>query len=239
MTRTTVTDATGRLRAGAAVFILAGLQYASLEAIAAAAWTSPPYDYAYNYISDLGVAVPQLYDGRVVDSPLAWVMNTAFVLDGVLFALAAILVSTLFSGLLRGLFVSFAVLHGVGSVLVGLVDEAADAGSVHLIGAFLSIVFGNLAVFVVGLAWRRLGLPRWLGIVSLLLPVLGLLSEAVLFVSTDPALDGLWERGGVYSITVWELLFGATMLARWRVSRTRAGSQVPGRVPSVADKEHR
>jgi len=234
-----VTDATGRQRAGAAVFILAGLQYASLELIAAAAWTSPPYDYAYNYISDLGVPDPQLYDGRVVDSPLAWAMNTAFVLDGVLFALAAILLSTLFSGAGRRLFVSFAVLHGVGSVVVGLVDEAADAGSLHLLGALLSIVFGNLAVFVVGLSRRRLGLPRWLGIVSLTLPVVGLLSEAVLFVSTGDALDGLWERGGVYSITVWELLFGAAMLARWRASRTRAGSQLRGGVPSGTDEELR
>jgi hypothetical membrane protein len=232
-----VTDATGRQRAGAAVFIVAGLQYASLEAIAAAAWTSPPYDYASNYISDLGVPEPQLYDGRVVDSPLAWVMNTAFVLDGVLFALAAVLLGTLFSGIWRWLFLTFALLHGVGSVLVGLFNEAADAGSLHLLGALLSIVFGNLAVFVVGLSRRRLGLPPWLGIVSLMLPVLGLLSEAVLFVTTDPAFDGLWERGGVYSITVWELLFGAAMLARWRSSRMGTGSQVQSGVLSRTDEE--
>jgi len=231
-----VTDATGRLKAGAAVFILAGLQYASLEGIAAAAWTSPRYDYAYNYISDLGVAGPQFYDGREVLSPLAWVMNTAFVLDGVLFVVAAILVSTLFSGVWRGLFLSFAVLHGVGSVLVGLFNEAADAGSLHLTGALLSIVFGNLAVFVVGLCWRRTGIAGWLGVLSLLLPVLGLVSETGLLLATDPAVHGLWERGGVYTITLWELAFGVAMLARPRSLRTRPGSQVSGGVLSIADE---
>jgi hypothetical membrane protein len=239
MTRNPMTDASARRIAGAIVFVVTGLQYVTLEAIAAAAWTSPPYDYAYNYISDLGVPDRQLYDGRVVDSPLAWLMNTAFVLDGVLFVLAALLLGGLFAGVWRWLFLSFAVLHGVGSVLVGLFNEAADAGSLHLLGAFLSIVFGNLAVFVVGLTWRRLGIPGWLGVASLLLPVAGLLSEAVLFVSTDPRLDGIWERGGVYSITVWELLFGVVLLVGWRARPAAPIPAAVGGVLSKADKELR
>jgi hypothetical protein len=38
----------------AALFILAGLQYLATEAITALAWKTPPYNYAYNFISDLG-----------------------------------------------------------------------------------------------------------------------------------------------------------------------------------------
>ena len=45
-----------RIRAtvGAMLFVLAGLQYLVTEAIAALAWKTPTYNYAYNFISDLG-----------------------------------------------------------------------------------------------------------------------------------------------------------------------------------------
>jgi hypothetical membrane protein len=216
------TDATGRRIAGALAFVVGGLQYAVLEGVAASAWRSPPYDYVSNYISDLGVADPQTYGGRVVDSPLAWVMNTGFVLEGLFFAVAAVLLSIAFSGASRALFVAFALLHAVGIVLVGFFDETT-AGGWHVGGAFASIVFGNLAALVAGLAWRRLGLPGWFGVLSVALPVVGLASEVVLLAGiADPDLDGLFERGGVYSITAWQVVFGAVVLARTLAVRRRS-----------------
>ena len=217
------TDATGRRIAGALAFVVGGSQYAALEAVAASAWRSPPYDYVSNYISDLGVADPQTYGGRAVDSPLAWVMNTGFVVEGLLFAAGAVLLATMFAGASRALFVGFALLHTVGIVLVGLFDETT-AGGWHVGGAFASIVFGNLAALVAGLAWRRLGMPGWFGVLSVALPVVGLASEAVLVAGiADPALDGLFERGGVYSITAWQVLFGAVVLVGTLRGRRDAG----------------
>ena len=65
---------------GAAVaWISGGLAYLILEAIAAAAFR-PHYSYTHNLISDLGAT-----------SPLAWLMNTAFCLQGTLFLVGAIL----------------------------------------------------------------------------------------------------------------------------------------------------
>lgn len=213
-------DATGRYVAGAVAFIVGGLQYAALEAVAASAWTSPPYDYVYNYISDLGVPDPQVYNGRDVDSPLAWVMNTGLVVHGLLFALGAVLLAGLFAGAARRLFVAFALLHGVGIVLVGLFHEASGAPVAHVGGALFAILFGNLAALVAGLSWRGLGLPRWFGAASVALPMVGLLSEVVLLAGlADARFDGLFERGGVYSITVWEVLFGAVVLWRLRSPR--------------------
>jgi hypothetical membrane protein len=212
-----MTDASGRRLAGALAFIVGALQYVTLETVAAAAWTRPRYDYAANYISDLGVPEAQTYAGREVDSPLAWVMNTGFVLEGVFFVLGAVLLAGLFRGVSRFLFIGFAVLHGVGIVLVGIFNEAADAGPLHLIGALLAIVFGNLTALVAGLAAVRAGLPRWFAIGSVILPVLGLLSEGVLlFGLSEPGLDGLWERGGVYTVTAWQLLIGVAVLAGLR-----------------------
>jgi hypothetical membrane protein len=220
-------DATGRRTAGAIAFLVGGLQYVTLEAIAAAAWTDPRYDYVSNYISDLGVPEAQVYQGREVDSPLAWVMNTGFVLEGVLVALGAVLLSVLFAPATRRLVVTFALLHGVGIVLVGLFDETADAGPTHLIGAFLAIVFGNLTALVVGIAAlvgftrRRPGLPLWFAVASIALPVVGFASEGVLLAGpSEVRFDGLWERGGVYSVTLWQLLFGVAVLTSHRDRRT-------------------
>ncbi|PRY68979.1 putative membrane protein [Glaciihabitans tibetensis] len=202
---------------GALAFILSGIQYVGLEAIAASAWKNPPYDYLANYISDLGVSQAQIYDGRDVNSPLAWVMNTGFVLEGLLFLAGALLLADLFVGRRRALFVSFAILHAVGIVLVGFFDETSTVSLAHVGGAYLSIVFGNLVALVAGLSWKCLKLPRWFGVVSVALPVLGLLSEGMLLLSlTGESLDGLWERGGVYSITAWQILFGTTVLASLR-----------------------
>jgi hypothetical protein len=85
---------------------------------------------------------------------------------------------------------------------------------------------------VAGLSWKRLNLPRWFGVISVALPVLGLLSEAVLiFDLTSPSLDGLWERGGVYSVTVWQITFGLVVLTSLRSRRS-----VPGRNPALAQR---
>ena len=66
-----------RQRVSAAVaWLSAGLAYLTLEAVAAAAFR-PHYSYARNFISDLGVPGDH--------SPLAWLMNLGFCLQGSLF----------------------------------------------------------------------------------------------------------------------------------------------------------
>ena len=72
-----------RQRVSAAVaWLSAGLAYLTLEAVAAAAFR-PHYSYAHNFISDLGIPSG--------DSPLAWLMNIAFCVQGTLFLVGAIL----------------------------------------------------------------------------------------------------------------------------------------------------
>jgi len=217
-------DDAGRRISGALALLVGGLQYVVLEAVAASAWTRPRYDYAGNYISDLGVPLAQVYRGRDVNSPLAWAMNTAFVLQGVLFALGAALLAVMFTGTARRALLWFAGLHGVGFVLVGAFDEAAGVGPVHHGGAGVGVLFGNLAVIVVGVAAGRAELPRWFALTSVVLPVAGLLSEAVLFSALTPdRFDGMWERGGVYSIIGWQVLFGTVVLSRLRSYEKRGG----------------
>ena len=210
-------------RAGAA-FVAAGACYLAAETVAADAF--PGYSYARDYISDLGVPERGRYDGRVLDSPLAWVMNAGFVVEGVLFALAVIvawraLAAT--SGRRRASIAALVlgVVHGAGIVIVGLVhggpaSAAAGIGWIHVLGAALAIIGGDLAVIVLARATRG-SLPRALRLVLAAVAVLGLASLVMLEVQGAVGRDilwpdGVWERAAVYPVTLWDLAGGIGLL---------------------------
>ncbi|WP_428342337.1 DUF998 domain-containing protein [Mycobacterium sp.] len=180
-------------RRAAVAWLSAGLSYLTLEAVAAGAF-QPTYSYAHNFISDLGVPL---------HSPLAWLMNTAFAVQGTLFLAGAILS--------RGPrpFLAFAAANAVGNVLIALFHSGSAA---HAVGAVLAIVGGNAAILAASsmIGGRHRG-------VSLTLGGFGLVSFAVfVFALQNPGLGplGVWERCSVYSITAWELVTGGWLLSR-------------------------
>jgi hypothetical membrane protein len=192
----------------AVAWVAAGLGYLILEAVAAAAFR-PRYSYAGNLISDLGIPSD--------DSPLAWLMNTAFGVQGTLFLVGAILTVRAVEARKAGLFVTLAAANAVGNLLIaafhsGPPVRAEGTAWVHAIGAVLAIVGGNAAI----LAGSRI-VSGWHRKVSVALGAFGLLSF-VLFVielKASSALPlGVWERCSVYSITAWQLLAAAWLLSR-------------------------
>ncbi|MEA9986200.1 MULTISPECIES: DUF998 domain-containing protein [Subtercola] len=206
--------------AAAALWAAAGLAYVAAEAAAAAAF--PGYSYATNYISDLGVPEVGVFQGRTIDSPLHDLVNLAFVAQGILFITAAILLTRAVTGGARRTFLVLAALHSVGIVLVGVfhgsqASTAAGLEVLHVGGAGLAIVAGNVAVVVAGLGSTARGTPTWYRVVSTGLGMLGLASLVLLELGYyTPGLkllpDGVLERGSVYSIIVWELLTAVTLL---------------------------
>ena len=183
----------------------AGLAYLTLEAIAAAAFR-PRYSYARNFISDLGMPSD--------DSPLAWLMNTAFCVQGTLFLVGAILTVRAVEARKAGLFLTLAAANAVGNLLIATFHSGPVAATawVHAIGAVLAIVGGNAAI----LAGSRI-VSGWHRRVSVALGAFGLLSF-VLFVIELKASSvlplGVWERCSVYSITAWQLFTAAWLLSR-------------------------
>jgi hypothetical membrane protein len=213
--------------------VIAGLQLVVVEAIVASAWVSPPYSYATNYISDLGVSgCPTNYGGRVICSPLAGLMNGAFVLEGVLFLLGAlVLVSAAggrrdFRGFWRWVFLGLAALHGVGSVLIGMFPETSSSG-LHVPGATLAIAGGDLAVLAAGLALR----DGIVGRVAIAIGIIGI-AGAVLLETSNIAPDGVLERMGVYAVTAFDLLVGLWGLASRKASVATTLSAGAASVPT-------
>ncbi|WIE60124.1 DUF998 domain-containing protein [Curtobacterium sp. MCLR17_032] len=231
----------------ASCWIAAAALYLFAEAVSASAF--PGYSYATNYISDLGVPDTEMFQGRAIDSPLHLLMNTAFVLHGVLFVVAALAARTLAPGssttgrpAARRWFTVLAVAHGVGIVLVGLFhgsQASVENGLVvlHVLGAAVAITAGNTAAVVAGVALlrhapeQRSRGARWVGVLSVALGAIGLVGLVMLVV--DPAWtavdllpDGVWERAAVYAILAWELLAGVAVLstAGSRTDRVHTGT---------------
>lgn len=205
-----------RVIVGAIALLLAGLQYLAAETVSAAVFT-PAYDYAQNYISDLGVAdCGTVYSGREICSPLAALMNVGFIADGALFFIGSVLLAALFPGALKYVFLGAALLHGIGNVMVGLFDETTPAvgaaPSIHVVGALLAILFGNVAAILAGASALR---HRWraLGVAGIALGTLGIVSLVLLGFDGAGLPEGIVERFSVYPITASEILFGVTILA--------------------------
>ena len=198
-----------RQRVGAAAaWLSAGLAYLTLEAVAAADFR-PHYSYAYNVISNLGIPSN--------DSPLAWLMNTAFCVQGTLFLVGAILAVRAVEARKAGLFVSLAAANAVGDLLIaafhsGPASHANGTAGVHAIGALLAIVGGNAAI----LAGSRI-VGGWHRKLSVALGAFGLFSFVLFVVELKASSSlplGILERCSVYSITAWQLLTAAWLLSR-------------------------
>jgi hypothetical membrane protein len=195
-------------RVGAWLWIVAALGYFVAEAVAAAAMVST-YSYATDYISTLGA--PDR-------SPLAVLMNAAFVIQAILFPVGAALLVAGGRARKASVFLAFAVINGVGNLLVASVHSGPHGSGPdwHGVGALLAIAGGNVAVLVGSSAFRRAGASRTYRAVSVALGALGLLCLVALQIRAAHTVlpIGIWERGSVYSIYAWQTVTAVYLLRR-------------------------
>ncbi len=206
-----MTDPTRTLRLAGWLWLIGGIVYFVTEAVAAARY--PDYSYSRDYISALGVP-------RV--SPAAALMNIgAFIVHGILFAAAAVVVTRAIArtSRRRTAFVVLAMTNGVGNILVGLFH--AGASPLHSLGAFLAIVGGNAALIVAGGVLGEVGAPRVFCIASRVAGAVGIASFVTLLAvsGADTMVEGAIERGSVDTIIGWDIVAGLVML---RIARRSA-----------------
>lgn len=204
-----------RVSAGAALLIANAAQWVFAEAVTARAWATPPYSYATNYISDLGVPdCGTQFQGRDICSPLHGLMNTSFAAEGVLFAVGVALLASGLRGRVRRTVVTLAAAHGIGMILVGLFHGSPDGPSaglvLHIAGAGIGILCANAISILVGASGHlsRTGAYR---IFSVAIGAIGLAGIALVGVSPETA--GLFERLSVYSWLSWSVVTGVLVLA--------------------------
>jgi hypothetical membrane protein len=209
--------------------VLSVLQYFAAETAAIGAWAGPrPYDLRTGYISDLGAINCGIFDGREVCSPLNWLMNASFVVQGMGMLLGALLLS---SGLLcvaarAGVRVQpgrrkpwlaavwvriLTGTAGAGTVIVGLVPEDVGSGW-HFAGAVMYFLAGAAALLVLGILWLHKSGMAWFilvcGGVSLAALVTGALTRM------DIPEPGTLERLMGYPVTVGMATAGLVIARR-------------------------
>jgi hypothetical membrane protein len=171
--------------------------YPSLEDVAAVA--VPGYRYAHDYISDLGRP----------DSPLGPLMNTAFVVQGLLFLAGAVLLARATpingSGIL---FVGCAGANAVGNIVVAIVPS----GPAGIPWLHVAILAGPPFVTAAGAS-------RYYRAASIGLATLGLLSFVLLAIASTTSVTtvlpgAVWERTSVYTIIAWQVLSSLQLLVR-------------------------
>jgi hypothetical membrane protein len=215
-------------RAAGAALIASGGIFFTAEAVAAAAWTDPPYSYTYHFISNLGVHGPATAFGQVMYSPLAWVMNTGFFL----FGLAALAGVTMLGGLpirRRWVMTATAALLAAGGVLVALFPGSGDDGTAdyHGLGAALAFISGNVLSILIGRAHRHLGVSPALGRALVVFGMLGLVSLVAfgtVLASDAGVLIGLFERGILYPFLIGFIVVGGALRKRRSYGPSGAGA---------------
>jgi hypothetical membrane protein len=210
----------------AATFLLGPVIYLAAEAIAAAAWKSPTYSYADNWISDLGSATAGVFQDREINSPLNVVMNSGFIIQGLLFGIATLLLSRTITGRSRTFTAVTGVVTMIGYILVGTFHGSLQAQQngtlpLHFTGATLAILGGNVLALVLGIHWRKTPETRLIGVISIIVGAFGLVAATTLLLTFGADLpSGAIERGSVYTIVIWQLVVAAALLR----SRTNSGA---------------
>ncbi|MBC2639059.1 MULTISPECIES: DUF998 domain-containing protein [unclassified Rhodococcus (in: high G+C Gram-positive bacteria)] len=207
------------VRVGAAAWVLIPLYFVA-EAVTANAWPRP-YVVRTNSVSNLGVtgcdgSAAQAAAVRLC-SPLHAVINSAFVLTGVLILVGAVcLREFLPPGRLRRTALALFGVAAVSAALTGFIPINVDA-HLHQIVATPTFVARNAAMIVVAIAlyprWRAFAV--WTGLCGLL----GVLGMAAILLPGTPF--GITERLALYPFTVWVATAGVAAL------RTRAPFRLP------------
>ncbi len=204
----------------AGVVLLFGLFYVGAELISANAWVDPPYDFARNYISDLGFSDCAGVGQHRICSPLHQVMNAGFMVQGSVFTIGALLVvrAILELSWQRVAVALLLVLSGVGTFFVGIFHQsldlyAAGLNGLHLLAATLAIGPGNLGLLLLGLFALRARAWRLYGTAVAILGVAGIIGSVLLIEHVDfgPGI-GLTERLAVYPLNIWTIGSGVGLL---------------------------
>lgn len=185
------------------VFVIGSLYYILAEAISATFFNSSIFNtYIFHTISELGI--PN------ANSPLFWLMNSAFILIGL---------TLLFGNFYR--FKDFIVKHKIicyiltvvtsmGVIIVGLVHGGNPLTSgYHTLGAVMAILGGNVLLVLISRSMDEFELYQK---VTFILGTIGLVAFWIMFFNMGSVYMPVFERLSVYTLIIWSFLTGVYLL---------------------------
>jgi len=185
------------------VLIIGSLYYVIAEAISATFFNSSLMStYLFHTISELGI--PN------ANSPLFWLMNSAFILIGLT--------------LIFGYFYKFrdfiiknkivcsvlALVTAFGVIIVGLIHGGNPLTSgYHTLGAVMAILGGNVLLVLISRSMNNFGKYQK---ATLTLGIFGLIAFWILFFNMESIYMPVFERLSVYTLVIWSFITGVYLI---------------------------
>ena len=185
------------------VLIFGSLYYIMAEAVSATFFNASIFDtYIFHTISELGI--PN------ANSPLSWLMNSAFILIGLALVFGSFYKFKDFIAENKTIFHIFTLITAVGVIIVGLIHGGNPFTlGYHMLGAMMAILGGNILLVLVSRSMGKFGGYQQ---ITLILGIIGLIAFWVMFFNMKSSYMPVFERLSVYTLIIWSFLTGVYLL---------------------------
>ena len=187
------------------VFIIGSLYYIVAEAISATYFNASIFStYVFHTISELGIPHP--------NSPFFWLMNSAFILIGLVLIFSNFYRFKDFIVKNRVIFCILTVVTGLGVIIVGLIHGGNPLTlSYHASGAVMAMLGGNVLSIIIS---RSMGEFSEFQKATLVLGVIGFLAFWIMFFNMESIYMPVFERLSVYPLVIWSFLAGLFLVKK-------------------------
>ena len=185
------------------VFILGSLYYLLAEAISAFSFNDLLTNtYLFHTISELGI--PN------ANSPLAFLMNSAFVIIGLTFLFGNFYK---FKELIiknKVVFYILTIVAAVGVIIVAMIHAGNPVtDGYHSLGAIMAILGGNLLLIIISRSMDKFESYQK---ITLALGIIGLIAFWIMFFNMQSLYMPIFERLSVYTLIIWSFISGVYLL---------------------------
>lgn len=185
------------------VFIIGSVYYIIAEAISAAFFNASLFNtYIFHTISELGIP-----NGN---SPLFWLMNSAFILIGLMLIFGNLYKFKDCIIKNRYFFYLLTLITGIGVIIVGLIHGGNPFTlGYHMLGAMMAILGGNVLLIVIS---RSMDNFKTYQKTTLILGIFGLIAFWIMFFNIRSVYMPVFERLSVYTLILWSFISGVYLL---------------------------
>ena len=190
------------------VFILGSLYYLLAEAISAFSFNDLLTNtYLFHTISELGI--PN------INSPLAFLMNSAFVIIGLTFLFGNFYKLKDFIIKNKVIFYILTIVSAIGVIIVAMIHAGNPVtDGYHSLGAIMAILGGNLLLIIMSRSMDKFETYQK---ITLALGIIGLIAFWIMFFNMESLYMPIFERLSVYTLIIWSFISGVYLLRNTKV----------------------
>ena len=185
------------------VLVIGSVYYVLAEAISATFFNDSVFNtYILHTISELGI--PN------ANSPLFFLMNSAFILIGLTLLFANFYKFKDFIVKNKVFFYVLTCITSFGVIIVGLIHGGNPLTlGYHALGAIMAILGGNILLILISKSMDEFGLYQK---ITFILGCIGLFAFWIMFFNIESIYMPVFERLSVYTMIIWSFLTGFYLL---------------------------